>query len=108
MKQTPILLVVSIFLVGCVTTAAKLNELRPGMERTEVVKLIGTPTSTGFIDGAEYLYYRLPRSGHEAHMSRGMAGQDYAVRLVNGRVDSYGRTQDVVPVRVNTTGEKQK
>ena len=95
-----------LFMTGCVTvTASKLNELRPGMERAEVIKIVGTPGSTGFIDGSEYLYYRLPQSGHEAYATRGMGGQTYVVRLVNGRVDSYGRAQDIVPVRINATGQ---
>ena len=81
---------------GC-ATASKLSELRPGMERAEVIKIMGAPYSTGFIDGGEHLHYRLQRSGHEAYMNRGMGGQEYAVRLVNGRVDSYGRAQDIVP-----------
>ena len=94
--------VVMLFMAGC-ATASKLSELRPGMERAEVIKIMGAPYSTGFIDGGEHLYYRLQRSGHEAYMTRGLGGQEYAVRLVNGRVDSYGRAQDIVP-RINRTG----
>lgn len=83
-----------VFVTGC-ATASKLSELRPGMERADVIKIMGTPYSTGFIDGGEHLYYRLQRSGHEAYMTRGLGGQEYAVRLVNGRVESYGRAQDI-------------
>ena len=68
-----------------------------------MIRIMGAPYSTGFIDGGEHLYYRLQRSGHEAYMTRGMGGQEYAVRLMNGRVESYGRAQDIVPVRINTT-----
>jgi hypothetical protein len=105
MRRLPTLsvFVVILLMAGCVT-ASKLNELRPNMERAEVIRIIGAPTSTGFIDGAEYLYYRLPQSGHEAYVSRGTGGQIYVVRLVNGRVDAYGRVQDIVPVRINATG----
>ncbi len=67
---------------------------------------MGAPDSTGFIHGAEYLYYRLSPSGYEAHMSRGMSRRDYVVRLVHGRVDSYGRAQDIVPARINDTGTR--
>lgn len=90
-------------LAGCVT-AAQLADLRPGMARGEVIQIMGEPSYTGFVDGSEYLYYRIPASGGEGWASRGLVRQDYVVRLADGKVSAYGRAQDVVPIQVAPSG----
>jgi outer membrane protein assembly factor BamE (lipoprotein component of BamABCDE complex) len=44
---------------GCATTFKpwKLSEVQEGMERDEVVKILGAPDYTVNKDGAEYIYY---------------------------------------------------
>lgn len=87
MKITYLLILV-VFLVGCATpTSRKMNRLSVGMTKSEVLDAMGRPSSTSAPGkGFEFLRYRLspPRS----------VPYEYFVRLVDGRVDSYGRMGD--------------
>ncbi|MCX6956093.1 MAG: SHOCT domain-containing protein [Verrucomicrobia bacterium] len=71
-------------LAGCVSTADKLNNIKIGMTRGQVVALLGEPNSMSAQGNIEYLTYYL---ANEA-VSR---DQPYAVRLVDGKVESFGR-----------------
>jgi len=77
------LLVVAL-LAGC-ATADKLNQLRIGMTKEQVVAILGTPDSTSAQSNIEYMTYYLANDS-----TRG-GDQPYAVRLVNGHVESFGR-----------------
>jgi hypothetical protein len=66
------------------------------MTKAEVIKIMGEPASTSADGGVESLHYTLADSGDH----RGK----YYVRLVNGKVESYGeeadfRTRDLRPMR---------
>lgn len=82
--------------IGCATSSKKLNEVSVGMSKPEVIKLLGAPESTRASQGVEYLIYtlteRIAKPG-EAPLPFPIQGQ-YFVRLVNGRVDSYGNVGD--------------
>jgi hypothetical protein len=80
-----------IALAGC-ATAPKMNRLSVGMTKQEVVSTMGQPASTAAPGGGvEILRYRLsPTSDHAFY---GIT-EEYFVRLVNGKVDSYGKMGD--------------
>jgi len=79
-------------LVACAcATSQKMNALSIGMTKAEVVKVMGRPTSTSAIGDVEYLTYRLSETSDDAFYG---ITTDYFVRLVNGRVDAYGRRGD--------------
>ncbi len=61
------------------------------MTKDEVVKVMGEPASVSAQGGAEYLNYALSETDDEAFM--GFTRQ-YFVRLINGKVESYGRSGD--------------
>lgn len=63
-----------------------MNDVRLGMSRAEVVAIMGQPSSTTADTSAEYLNYSLP----EAYSYAG-SRTPYEVKLVNGKVVSYGR-----------------
>ena len=63
-----------------------MNDVRLGMSRAEVVAIMGQPSSTTADTSAEYLNYSLP----EAYSYAGTR-TPYEVKLVNGKVVSYGR-----------------
>ncbi|WP_417765767.1 SHOCT domain-containing protein [Spongiibacter tropicus] len=89
MKQIFIsLLVLALF--GC-ATAHKINNVQLGMTKQEVIAAIGKPTSISAKDDTEYLNYRFSET--DDHAFYGIT-TPYYVRLVNGKVDSYGRTGD--------------
>jgi hypothetical protein len=74
----------AILLAGCQSSEA-LNNVRIGMTKTEVTSLLGTPDSTSAQANVEYLtYYLAADSGNGRD-------QAYMVRLVNGKVESFGR-----------------
>jgi hypothetical protein len=77
-------LLAGVFLAGC-ETSAKLNNVRIGMSKEEVQSLLGTPDSTSAQANVEYMTYYLTS---DAGYGR---DQPYMVRLVNGKVESFGR-----------------
>ena len=69
--------------VGCKTSSKKLNELHLGMTAAQVVKILGEPESMAETHEGKTLFYSLT----EMHVGF----VPYSVKLVNGKVDSYGR-----------------
>lgn len=84
MKSIAIALLASVLLAGCQTSTA-LNNVHIGMSKSEVQSLLGTPDSTSAQANVEYLTYYL---NADAGYGR---DQPYMVRLVNGKVESFGR-----------------
>lgn len=80
-----------LFLVGCVGTAYKMNNLNLGMSKQEVIQVLGPPLSSSAIGNTEYLNYKLYIDGDHAFMN---LPTDYFVRIINGRVESYGKMGD--------------
>jgi len=86
MKIAPRILALffAVLLAGCVT-ADKLNNVRIGMTKDAVTSLLGQPDSTSAQGNIEYLtYYLAAESGNSRD-------QPYSVRLVDGKVESFGR-----------------
>jgi len=77
-------LILAALLVGC-ATSDKLNYVHIGMTKDQVVAVLGTPDSTSAQANVEYLtYYLTAESGYGRD-------QPYMIRLVNGKVESFGR-----------------
>ena len=77
---------------GCTqATANKINKVQMGMTKTEVIGVMGEPVSVSAQGTTEYLNYRLYERAGEADA---IPTTPYFVRLVNGKVESYGRTGD--------------
>jgi hypothetical protein len=66
-------------------SATKLNEVRTGMTKAEVISLLGSPDSTSAHTNIEYLTYYFNNA------STGGRELPYMVRLVDQHVDSFGR-----------------
>ena len=88
MKITNLLILV-VFLASCATPPShKMNRLSVGMTKSEVLDAMGKPSSTASPGkGVEFLRYREFYDGGNYYIT-------YFVRLVDGRVDSYGETGD--------------
>jgi outer membrane protein assembly factor BamE (lipoprotein component of BamABCDE complex) len=56
--------VVALILAGCATTFKqwKLSDVQEGMDREQVMKILGAPDRTETKNGAEYLYYSYQES----------------------------------------------
>lgn len=105
MKTLQILLLTSVIvLAGCASPSSNLNRLSIGMTKKEVVAVMGSPDSTAAPgNGVEILRYELTNTSaatdlfllgvsHGATAYRG--AQEFYVRLIDGKVDSYGRVGD--------------
>ncbi|MCA6070812.1 MAG: hypothetical protein LE168_00220 [Endomicrobium sp.] len=68
-----------------------MNDLSLGMTKQDVLKVVGKPNATVAQGGYEYLIYFLYDTGR--HACSGIK-RDYFVRLVDGVVESYGRSGD--------------
>ena len=67
---------------GC-ATSRKINGIELGMTRDDVIKVMGEPHSISAQENLMVLNYRL--------LSDVLFRDDYYVRLLDGRVDTYGR-----------------
>lgn len=86
------LLITTLFLVlvGC-ATSGKINSVSIGMKKYQVIATMGKPVSVSAKGGTEYLNYNLSETDDDAFIGR---TSPYYVRLINGSVDSFGRTGD--------------
>ena len=85
-------------LVGCATTFRpwEFSEVKEGMDRAQVVKIIGEPNRVESKDGAEFLYYSyhqdydpISRESIQVQQAkRSMKTQNYVVKMVDGKVQS--------------------
>lgn len=84
------LLISLILLTGC-ATASKMNRVSVGMTKQEVIRAVGNPNSTSAHGGTEYMAYKFWASDSDYFSNN---ETNYYVRLINGKVDSYGRQGD--------------
>ena len=91
----PFIIVGFIFLIiGCATSPKnKFNRLSIDMSKAEVIDLLGTPYSTSAKKGFEYLIYSYNRGPISGLPAPG-GSEDYFVRIIKGKVESYGRVGD--------------
>lgn len=86
--RLPLLLVFAALLVSCATSSI-MGAVKPGMTRDEVIAVMGEPASVSAEGDTELLNYRISETSNDAYYG---FTTPYYVRLVNGRVDSYGKT----------------
>lgn len=77
----------ALIFVGCATKASRLNDVSLGMNKSEVIKIMGSPHSTKGSDGIEVMVYL-------AYAQVFGAYHEYWVVLQNGKVSKYGRAGD--------------
>ena len=80
-------LLIVAFLVGCAGSSKKMNALKLGMTKQEVVEAVGSPNSTSAAGDIEYLRYQLN--------SGGFSTDEYYVKLQNGKVKAFGKRGDL-------------
>ncbi len=90
MKSITLALITSLLLTSC-ATVGKMNNLREGMTKSEVVSTVGSPN--GFHRNGEYealLYTNLLISGWSVFSGVSWNRTDYSVILKNDSVIEYG------------------
>jgi len=90
MKNYILIAMMAIALSAC-ATAHKMNKVQLGMTKAEVIKVMGPPVSISAQRGSEYLNYSFSETDDQAFYG---ITKPYYVRLINGRVESYGRLGD--------------
>jgi len=103
-----------ILLSGCATTFRpwRLSEIEEGMDRAHVVSILGEPDSSKVKNGSEFLYYSysenynpapanddfrasdINREFREQQLKRSLKEYNYAVKLVDGKVQNYKELTD--------------
>lgn len=101
-------------LVGCATTFRPwlLSEIEEGMGRAQVIRILGEPDSAEMKNGAEVLHYsyredfaplladdpthayKANRRFRKQHIQKSLKEYRYAVKLVDGKVQSYKELVD--------------
>lgn len=95
-RLLPTAVVVSL-LMGCATTFKpwKLSDVQEGMDRDQVVKILGAPDHSVEKDGAEYLYY--------SYREELAPAPDVSLETAEGidrRVEEFNRTLEDVKYEV--------
>jgi hypothetical protein len=88
MKKTMALTTLIAVLCGCSTTSSDLNNLSLGMEKQDVIRILGTPQSTAAKGDTEVLRYWLKRA-------EGGGKDQYIVQIVDGKVAAFGTKADL-------------
>ena len=78
---------------GC-ATIPNLNSVSLGMTKSEVIKILGNPQSVSARDNTEYLKYSCLGAFWFSTVQCNSFNHEYFVRLVNGKVESYGKVGD--------------
>jgi hypothetical protein len=74
------------FLFACAGSFQRMNQLKLGMTKQEVIQTVGSPDITSASGHVEYLKYR---------NNAGLFYTDeYYVRLLDGKVDAFGQQGD--------------
>jgi hypothetical protein len=72
---------------GCLEPASKINAIQLGMNKEQVLKIMGTPGSITADTNSVYLNYSLA----EGFTSASSPTTPYVIKLVNDKVVFYGR-----------------
>lgn len=91
MKRGFVLVTMVAILLSACATAHKISKVNIGLSKQEVIELMGQPVSTSAQGNVEYLNYALYETDDDAFMGW---TKRYYVRIINGRVESFGRTGD--------------
>lgn len=93
MKTAPFAILLVVAMAGCFTSSESLKKLSVGMTKAEVITAMGQPTSVAAQQDCEYLVYLMANRGvfTPGYL---IDTSDFYIRLVDGRVTSYGRKGD--------------
>ena len=100
--KTQLLLVLPLLALAACADTSKMNRLSVGMNKAEVLSALDRdPDSTSAQGGAEYLLFNLWRDFWDRRP--GNYSDRFFVRLINGKVESYGRVGDFNSTNVPET-----
>ena len=83
LRRILVMLLVIGLMGGCTMTSQKINSVKLGMMKTEVIQAMGEPNYTAARGDVEILSYRL--------WAGSLVTDEYIVRINNGKVDLFGQ-----------------
>jgi len=86
LRRMLVLLLLAGLLGGCGMSSKKINSVKLGMPKSEVIRLMGEPNYVAAKDDVEILNYKLT--------SYSLFTDEYIVRIKNGKVDLFGQRYD--------------
>ena len=85
-KRIFVVLLIAGFLAGCAASSQKINNVKLGMMKSDVISVMGEPSYVAARGDVEILCYKLS--------STGLFVDEYIVRIKNGKVDLFGQRYD--------------
>lgn len=85
-KFSLVLILIICFSYSCVRYSNRMNDINLQMNKQEVIGILGKPNNISAKDRTEYLNYTF--------VTPGVGYEQFFVRLVDGKVDAYGRLGD--------------
>ncbi|MEW6673320.1 MAG: hypothetical protein AB1427_16585 [Thermodesulfobacteriota bacterium] len=86
LRRFLVLVVIAGLIAGCAMSSRKINNVRLGMTKTEVIQAMGEPNYTAAKDDMEILSYKLSDGS--------LLMDEYIVRIKSGKVDLFGQRYD--------------
>lgn len=103
MKVITSCLIVGLLVTACAGTTMKINKVSLGMTKAEVIKVMEEePYSTAAQDNVEYLKYYLKYGAWDV-IAFDKYPEFYFIRLVDGKVESFGKMGDFDSTKVPET-----
>lgn len=86
LRRTLVFMMVAALMAGCAMSSQKINGVKLGMTKLEVIQAMGEPNYVAARDDVEILSYRLTPDL--------LFTEEYIVRIKNGKVDLFGQRYD--------------
>ena len=97
MRKIIYLFILAMIVSGCAATVPNLNGISLGITKQDVIKVLGNPNNVSAKNNVEYLKYNCGGSTFFAAepgcVAPGGHGE-WFVRIVDGKVESYGKVGD--------------
>jgi len=87
LRRILVLIMVAGLMAGCAMSSKKINAVKLGMAKSEVIQAMGEPNYTAAKGDVEILSYKL--------VNQSMLTDEYVVRIKNGKVDFFGQRYDL-------------
>ena len=100
---SPSVLAVSLMaLIGCSEPTLKFDQVRAGMTEEQVAGIMGKPVTATQQGNAKYLEYETYDQDRWFGTGRNEKENDqwFFVRMVDGKVESFGKKGDMVPTKI--------
>lgn len=89
MKYILLLVTLSFTMLGCVKSANRTNLISVGMTKQKVIEILGAPRSSAAQGSIEYMNYAFFEMYDNSNKPA-----DYFVRILDGKVESFGKRGD--------------